>query len=292
MRPSPFPQPKNSTTVRSRIVRTATAVMPSMVIRVLVDRFFRPQRRKKLPQPPTASSPAHAFTLDVGGESLAAWDWGQGPTVLLLHGWSGHAGQMGAFIDPLVASGHHVVALDLPAHSRSTGSSTTLVHLSSVIAELGRKFRPLHGIIAHSFGAAATGLAVPKGLEVKRVVLLGAPRQPQQFVQTFADTVGLPPSQLDAFSAAVERRVGVPFSAVDVVPAVRNARAEALVIHDLDDDDVPFIDGQAIAEAWPEAKFVRTQGLGHRKLLRDAKVIQQAVRFVSREERSTLAEVA
>lgn len=284
MRPSPFPPSKNSTTVRSRVVRSAASLMPSMVLRVLADQFLRPQRRTPLPRPPTASTPAHAFTLDVGGETVAAWDWGQGPTVLLLHGWNGHAGQMTAFVDPLVAAGHHVVAIDLPAHGRSSGTATTLVLLSSLIAELGRRFRPLHGVVAHSFGAAATGLAMPRGLEVQRVALLAPPRQPKQFVQAFADLVGLAPSQVDAFAEAVERRVGVPFSAVDVVPAVRQARAGLLVVHDLDDADVPFVDGQSIAEAWPGGKFLGTQGLGHRKVLRDAKVIQHVLRFIARSE--------
>jgi len=37
-----------------------------------------------------------------------------GPTVLLLHGWSGAAAQWSRFIDPLVRAGFNAVALDLP----------------------------------------------------------------------------------------------------------------------------------------------------------------------------------
>ena len=50
---------------------------------------------------------------------------------------------------------------------------------------------------------------------------------------------------------------------------------------DRDDDEVAWTDGAAIAEAWPGARLVTTTGLGHRRILRDAQVVSQAVSFVS-----------
>ena len=35
--------------------------------------------------------------------------WGEGPTVLLVHGWGGHAGQMTPLVDSVVAAGHRAV---------------------------------------------------------------------------------------------------------------------------------------------------------------------------------------
>ncbi len=56
-------------------------------------------------------------------------------------------------------------------------------------------------------------------------------------------------------------------------------RAEAIVIHDEDDNDVVIASGRALARAWPGAKFMQTRGLGHRRILRDAAVIAVAVEF-------------
>jgi pimeloyl-ACP methyl ester carboxylesterase len=54
----------------------------------------------------------------------------------------------------------------------------------------------------------------------------------------------------------------------------------ALVIHDVDDAGVPWQQGRQIAEAWPGAQFVKTQGLGHNRILRDPAVIGRVVAFI------------
>ena len=50
-----------------------------------------------------------------GGDAVAEV-WGEGPVVLLVHGWGGWRGQLGRFVAPLVDAGHRVVAVDAPGH--------------------------------------------------------------------------------------------------------------------------------------------------------------------------------
>jgi pimeloyl-ACP methyl ester carboxylesterase len=51
----------------------------------------------------------------------------------------------------------------------------------------------------------------------------------------------------------------------------------ALIVHDLDDAEVPYREGQLLAHSWSGARLVTTAGLGHRRILRDARVIEEAV---------------
>jgi hypothetical protein len=44
---------------------------------------------------------------------------------------------------------------------------------------------------------------------------------------------------------------------------------------------VSWQEGEALARAWHGAQFLRTHGLGHRRVLRDPDVITQAVRFIT-----------
>jgi pimeloyl-ACP methyl ester carboxylesterase len=53
-----------------------------------------------------------------------------------------------------------------------------------------------------------------------------------------------------------------------------------LVVHDRDDKEVPARVGRSIAEAWPNAALVLTEGLGHQRILRDETVNHFAVRFI------------
>jgi pimeloyl-ACP methyl ester carboxylesterase len=61
----------------------------------------------------------------------------------------------------------------------------------------------------------------------------------------------------------------------------RRLDVPGLVIHDQDDRDAPIEGGAAVAQAWPGAQFVRTTGLGHRRILRDPEVIARAAAFIT-----------
>ena len=68
---------------------------------------------------------------------------------------------------------------------------------------------------------------------------------------------------------------------ISTVVNVRNLDAPALVIHDRDDHSVPWQQGKIIANAWPGARFMKTAGLGHGRILRDTGVVTAAVDFIS-----------
>ena len=52
-------------------------------------------------------------------DRVRAWQWGEGPPVLLVHGWEGHAAQFAGFIPRLLEQGFSAVAFDAPAHGQS-----------------------------------------------------------------------------------------------------------------------------------------------------------------------------
>src|SRR5437870_89223 len=107
--------PKNSTTGRLRPVRVpgwyrgafqvAGAVAPDAAARWAKSLFFHPQKARLRPEEQSALFAAERFAIEVRGEQVAGWAWGVGPTVLLVHGWGGTAGQMTKFVGPLVDAG-------------------------------------------------------------------------------------------------------------------------------------------------------------------------------------------
>jgi hypothetical protein len=46
---------------------------------------------------------------------------------------------------------------------------------------------------------------------------------------------------------------------------------------------MPWQEGEAVARAWPGAQFVRTTGLGHRRILRDPEVMARVTAFIAGE---------
>src|ERR1051325_3847876 len=95
----------------------------------------------------------NATRIPHGGRWLRVWSFGAGPTVLLAHGWGGHAAQFDAWIEPLVAAGYRAVLFDAPAHGRSGGRMTNIMEMAGAIQHVAGLYGPAHAIIAHSFGA-------------------------------------------------------------------------------------------------------------------------------------------
>jgi pimeloyl-ACP methyl ester carboxylesterase len=277
--------PEISTNVRLRLVRAGFAalgaVRPALAERHAAALFATP-RRSARPRPPDAGGLwAERRTLQVGVHRLAVWEWGEGPTVLLVHGWSGHAGQLARFVPPLVSRGYQVVAFDLPGHGHSSPGRVTLLDFAHAIQELGTRWRPLAGIVAHSLGATGTVVALSRGLAAERVVLLAPPAEPLPFAHALAAQLGLSEARFRGMFRHVERALGGDVTALHLHRLAPRMSAPLLLMHDVADAEVPFAHGQGLAAAWPGARLVALERLGHRRLLADPGVIASAVDFLT-----------
>lgn len=260
-------------------LRILDAAAPGVAGRLAADLFTRPHRAATPRSPEAPSLPTHRFTLRDGGPDLAVWDWGEGPTVLLAHGWSGCAAQMSAFVAPLVRAGYFVAALDLPAHGASAGTHATVTEMAEALVRAGRRLGPVHAVIAHSLGGAAAAIALQRGLRANRAVLLAAPAGMPPFARRFAAAMGLGPRGSDAMAEEMDRRVGGAES-IDLTRLGRAQTSGLLLLHDPADREVPFAESERIAAAWPGARLRPVPGRGHSRMLKDPEVVRAAVEFV------------
>ena len=217
---------------------------------------------------------------------LQAWEWGEGPTILLVHGWDGRGSQLGAFIKPLVESGHRVVTFDSRGHGDSFGNRASLVSFADAITALVRHYGPLAGIVAHSFGAAATLYALRSGLNVPRLVFVG-PVNAAHGADRFARFLQISEECAEIFKENVLAKMGDSFEILP--PYSLSQQPELLIYHDEDDLFVPISDGEEIAARWDNAQFIRTRGLGHHRILRDPSIIDACIQFFKGVNQQTAA---
>jgi pimeloyl-ACP methyl ester carboxylesterase len=249
--------------------------------------FLSPIRTTRPERERAWLAPAHRDDAVVAGRRLAihVWDGAthRPATVILVHGWGGRGSQLGAFVAPLVAEGARVVAFDAPAHGDSPGRQTNLIQFAESVAGVVERFSewaPPAGVIAHSFGAAATTIALSRGSRVERVVFLAPAEDYGHFTGLFRRTLGLDAAVVERMQRRIERRIGVDWSSVRGGELARRLRQPLLVVHDEQDREVPLAHGETIAGRWPGARLERTRGLGHQRLLRDADVVAGAVRHL------------
>lgn len=223
---------------------------------------------------------AEVWHIPFGAGRLPLYGWGRGPVVLLAHGFSGRGSQMGAYIAPLVALGYRVVTFDAPAHGAAEGRRTALPEAVEALAEVAAHLGPLAAVVAHSNGAAASTVALSRGMVCARVVYISPPEDLGDFLRRGAAYLGMTEKVAAKARARIEARYGEGFDALRGAPLAERQQIPALIVHDRDDKLIRFGDGERIARAWPGAELIETRGLGHSRILRDAGVVEAAVRFI------------
>jgi pimeloyl-ACP methyl ester carboxylesterase len=240
-------------------------------------------------RPMKAGAAGDVFKVRFQGREVVAEAWGEGPVVYLMHGWGGRRAQLDVLVEPLLWAGHRVIAFDAPGHGdsepgafgRGQGLLTEFAGaLEAVIAVGGAA----HAVIAHSLGAAGATLAILDGMKVGRVALIAPMADPIPYTYEFAAALGFGERIRTGFLRRLERRAARPMTDFEMprrLQATALAMPPALIIHDRLDKEVRFGDGERLAAAWPGAEFVATDGLGHRRILKDPAIIERLVSHIA-----------
>ncbi|MGV3524906.1 MAG: alpha/beta hydrolase [Candidatus Sericytochromatia bacterium] len=223
------------------------------------------------------------------GQMLRTWQWGEGPLVVLAHGWAGRGSQFQHWVESLRRSGYGVLCFDAPGHGDSEGSQTSLAEFVEVITELQRLHGPFAALIGHSLGGAAAVLAALQGVSVGKIVTLGAPSDLQDMLQrTFYGRMGLSHGVVKRVIRRIEKRFDVDVADLQVKTRVTELKQPLLVVHDLDDKEISWNEGEILARRAPQGQLLTTKGWGHYRLLNNAQVIAQVQAFLDDQPLPTL----
>jgi pimeloyl-ACP methyl ester carboxylesterase len=211
-------------------------------------------------------------------EEVTVYRWGNADRrILLVHGWGGKAAQFFSFVTPLLERGFSVIAFDAPAHGASSGSfaSGPAFARAARIAAGG----PVHGIIAHSLGAAGSAIGLTQGLAANRVVFLA----PAALINLLLDEFIRLHQIQEPVAGELRQKFAARYTAgiVSVPALAREFRTPLLVLHDPADRNLPFSHGEAIAAAWPNAELVAISGIGHWRIMRDRSVVDRSIGFLT-----------
>jgi pimeloyl-ACP methyl ester carboxylesterase len=265
-------------------VRVAAAVAPDRASASIARRFFTTMRPALERQQFRGAKP-RVGVLEVADGKVTTYRWGdaEAPTVLLAHGWNGWAQQLEAFVAPLTERGFAVLAFDHVAHGRSDGETTSLPAMIRSTAKVLSDTPNLVGGIAHSLGAAALASVLSSSRrQLAGAVLIAPPSDPRPYLFALARMLGAPERLLPSIQQQAEATAGIAMERLVMQPwLARRIRTPLLVAHDVGDDDVPIAQGYAYTMG-TGARLIATDGLGHRRILRDRHVVDNAVGFVTR----------
>ena len=283
--------PRNSTIVRKpwalSLLSARFAVGSWLAPRSTLARAFQlfctpmPGARTRARQADTGG--ARLGGLAFGRERLTTYTWGdpaREPTVLLAHGWSSFGLRFLPWVEPLLRAGYAVVTFDQPAHGRSSGRRATLPMFAEGVQCVAAHYGPLAAVVGHSLGGAAVAVALSRGMQAERVLLLAPAADPFAAAQRFGGFIGL--------AQHLTRRIFEDYEAM-TAQSVADFQAQAtsphiarpaLVVHDIEDAEVPWAEGERYARYWPQATLLSTTGLGHHRVAIAPETLDASLRFL------------
>jgi pimeloyl-ACP methyl ester carboxylesterase len=256
---------------------------PDLAGQKAYELWFRPTRFQTPATELNALESANIEHHDFNGHDIVTYSWGKSEnTVLLVHGWSGRGTQLGSFVEPLVDAGYRVISFDAPAHGKSSGKHTNLYEVADVLVDIQKHYGAFDSVITHSFGGPCVAVALQRGFKASRVISISPPATTKGLVEKFITTLNIPKKAGENMMVRIETAFGKKiWHEISMKNTVRDLTIPAMIIHDDHDIDIPWQEGKSVAQAWSNAHFVKTTGLGHRRILRDPAVIKSAVKFIT-----------
>jgi pimeloyl-ACP methyl ester carboxylesterase len=253
-----------------------------LAVNLALKLFLRPFRFPVPYREKEAVETAKIFNILVGKYNVAVYEWGEGPVIWVLHGWSGRATQLSAIIKELVKSGYKVYGIDAPGHGKSSGKKSNVLLFENALEELNKLKGPPFAFIGHSLGGAVGFFAVRNGIKIKKIVSIGTPSMADKIMQEYLLKIGLKKTSYQQMEKVFEKIYKQPFANFTAQQWVQPPpEVPVLIIHDNDDRDAPIHHAEALIELLPDAEVFITNELGHNRILRDNEVIKKVISFIT-----------
>lgn len=233
----------------------------------LAYKFFSEPRSGRLTEEnlPEVLKKAKAEIITHNDFIYQTYTWKGGlQKILLVHGWESNASRWELLLPYLQKSGSTIIAVDAPAHGLSSGNEFNIPQYAEFINLMITTLKP-DFMIGHSLGGI-TALYQQSHYpdnSIEKMVILGAPCDLTTILKNYRGMLSLNKKVfrlmenhfLNHFKIKTEQFSGKVFAS--------KIKTKGLIAHDINDEVVSFKEGKKIAQAWKNAEFLVTEGLGH-----------------------------
>lgn len=260
----------------------ASRVYPAGVLPWLERLFFTPLRLDYSARQKRFEAEVEALLVPTGKTAIRAYRMrAHGPRMLFVHGWSGCGAQFHEMMRFFHQKGFDCWTFDAPGHGQSERVPTDMPTFAQAAVDLSHFSGGFFAAVGHSLGGMALHLAAPNIAGLRSLASICAPYSVARVVQEFCARSG----GGKRMEAPLMNRLHLRYpEQVDLFdPRVAFARhgLSGLVVHDRDDPEVSFENALDLGAYWPGSVLFETQGLGHRKPLRDTSVWEAIERHLN-----------
>lgn len=200
--------------------------------------------------------------------------------VLLIHGWSGRGTQLQSIASALAEKGYGIISFDAPAHGKSEGNSTEMNEFISCINQINKIYGPFSIAIGHSLGAMSILNAVNNGITIETVIIIGSGDVISDVVYNFTKNLGMGIAVGHEMIKLLKKKYNRDIDEYSAHIVAQKIEVPVLIIHDMDDKDVHIDAAYNIQKHLKKSELLITNGLGHRRILRDNDVINKIIKYL------------
>jgi pimeloyl-ACP methyl ester carboxylesterase len=269
-----------------RLFASLQAVSTALAATVAFRLFLRTFRRPLRAEDAALLTRAVPHALAAGADRFVAHEWpASGRLAIVVHGWGSRAARFAPLCTALADRGWHVVAFDAPGHGASRGNSSSLPQFMAALDAVVARFGAPHALIGHSLGALAIASRNRDGppawaARLAAVTLVSMPSGAPFLVGSFLHFLGIGIATRQRLLDRFQRRFGAGPDQYTAQLGAAQITAPVLLVHDREDDIVPFAHSRQLSLQLPDCRLLATSGLGHSALTRDPDVIEAVADFL------------
>ncbi len=270
------------------ILWTIAKTIVKQIVRFL---FFKPQKYKLSPQEIQMLKTAEVFQFNSGDDILTGYKWGQGPSILFVHGWAGRGIQFHSHFQSLIDAGYSIITFDQAGHGRSAGGDSNYFKFSNAVFDLLNQHNgnEITAIVAHSLGASAIinyfwrvqklKTKVTHTNKIKLVFIAPALSLIETLNHAFL-SYGVPLRILKSLLSDIENKTGHIFQDENPKDLIQTMNSDILILHDTKDRAVSDEESWKASLLQNNIRLISTQGLGHIRILRDEEMIKEINSYI------------
>ena len=267
-----------------KTIATATYWLSKMAFHIAPDKVTRftratgfavqpyrlDEKQRKLQQQ------ARGFDMEFKANKIRVLEWGEGPVVLLVHGWGGRALQMDSFVPVLLEQGFKVVAFDHKGHGESSSAFSSFLEMVKGTEMLTAHYAEnLCGVVAHSIGSNAT-FKISEKIENKLKIVVVAPMENfPKWLEKMRKRIGIDEKLFASVIGQIETDTGLNLIEQCELDFEKIAKHDVLLVHDKFDRINKISASHAIHSKLGNSSLMETEMLGHSRILKNQAVVDR-----------------
>jgi len=227
--------------------------------------FCTPRKGRILPSQQSFLSAAEHKVEQFGTHQIQTYRWpGHKETILLLHGWESNSFRWHKLIGFLQKEDYNIIAIDAPAHGKSSGKILTAPLYTEWIHHVVQEYLPDY-MVAHSFGGMAALYQQYKYPDktLKKIVTIGSPSELSEFMSQYKKILKYNSTVTAALDDYIMDTFGFRPNDFSTAAFARRISTSGLLIHDELDTVTPVISSERVHANWKNSRLIKTKGLGH-----------------------------